>query len=155
MSRRLIAADLYGIAPPVPTPVTADDTVDTRAVRTMIQHLLQGGVTGVVPLGGTGEYGSLSREQRVRMVATCADAVGERVPTIAGILDPGFHDACASGRAFAEAGADALLVVTPYYTTPHPAWHTRLLPAAMPTSRRSRSSFTRSRIAPVSRSILK
>ena len=129
MNRRLTAADLYGIAPPVPTPTTADDTVDTRAVRAMIGYLLQGGVNGIVPLGGTGESGSLSREQRVRIVAACADAVGGRVPIIAGILDPGFHDAYASGVEFAAAGADALMVVTPYYTTPTQARDPRLLPA--------------------------
>jgi 4-hydroxy-tetrahydrodipicolinate synthase len=40
------------------------------------------------------------------------------VPVIAGVLDPGFHDALAAGRSFADAGAAALMVVTPYYTTP-------------------------------------
>ena len=40
------------------------------------------------------------------------------VPVIAGVLDPGFHDALQAGQAFADVGVDALMVLTPYYTTP-------------------------------------
>jgi 4-hydroxy-tetrahydrodipicolinate synthase len=118
MSKRLTAADLHGICPAIPTPVKADDSVDRRAVGVLIDYLLKGGVDGVVPLGGTGEFASLSHEQRVRMVAACAQAAAGRAPVIAGILHPGYYDALAAGKAFAEAGADALMVLTPYYTTP-------------------------------------
>jgi len=118
MNKPLTAADLHGIYPAIPTPTTAEETVDKRAVRALIDYLLQGGVNGVVPLGGTGEFCSLPHEQRVRMVAACAEAAGGQVPIIAGILHPGFHDALASGKAFVEAGADALMLLTPYYTTP-------------------------------------
>ena len=118
MKTRLAAADLSGIFPAIPTPTTADDAVDRRAVRALLNYLLRGGVTGVVPLGGTGEFPSLSHDQRVRMVTCCVEAAGGRIPVIPGVLHPGFHDSLASGKAFAEAGADALLLLTPYYTTP-------------------------------------
>lgn len=118
MTQRLTADHLRGIFPALPTPVHADDTVDADAARALVRHVLAAGVAGVVPVGGTGEYGALAREQRVRMVAACAEAAGGRAPVIPGVLDPGYHDALAAGRAFAEAGADALMVVTPYYTTP-------------------------------------
>ncbi len=118
MNRRLAAADLRGIFAVPPTPTTGDDVVDPRAVRVLVDYLLEGGVSGVVALGGTGEYCSLSQEQRVRMVGLCTEAAEGRVPTIAGILDPGYHDAIASGAAFAAAGADAVLLLTPYYTNP-------------------------------------
>lgn len=104
--------------PAVPTPVHADDTIDETAARAQVDYLLKGGVNGIVPLGGTGEYCSLSREQRVRMVAATSAAAEGRVPILAGILDPGYHDAFESGKAFAGAGADALMLLTPYYTTP-------------------------------------
>jgi 4-hydroxy-tetrahydrodipicolinate synthase len=112
---------LSGILPAIPTPVRADDTIDTAATRQLIGYLLERGIDGLVPLGGTGEYGSLSREERLKMLQVCVETVGGRVPVIPGVLDPGFADALSAGKAFAAAGADALMVLTPYYTNPTPA----------------------------------
>ena len=118
MNTRLTAAGLRGIFPAIPTPVGADDRIDEAAARAQMALVLAGGASGVVPLGGTGEYGALRREERVRMVRICAEAAGGRIPVVAGVLDPGYYDVLAAGAAFAEAGADALMVLTPYYTTP-------------------------------------
>ncbi|TFY99413.1 4-hydroxy-tetrahydrodipicolinate synthase [Ramlibacter henchirensis] len=118
MTQRLTAARLRGIFPAIPTPVTAEDRIDEAATRQLMAYLLEQGIDGVVPLGGTGEYGALPREERVRMAGVCAEAAGGRIPVVAGILDPGFHDALSAGKAFAAAGVDALMVLTPYYTTP-------------------------------------
>jgi 4-hydroxy-tetrahydrodipicolinate synthase len=118
MTTRLTAADLRGIFPAIPTPVRADDTIDEQATRALLRHLLPQGISGVVPIGGTGEYGALPFDERVRMTALCVDEAAGRVPIIPGVLDPGFHDALHAGRAFADAGASALMVLTPYYTTP-------------------------------------
>lgn len=112
------ATRLRGVLPAIPTPVHADDTIDVAATRTLIAYLLQQGIDGLVPLGGTGEYGALARAERAKMAALCVEAVGGRVPVVPGVLDPGYHDAMESGRAFADAGVDALMVVTPYYTNP-------------------------------------
>jgi 4-hydroxy-tetrahydrodipicolinate synthase len=109
---------LEGIFPAIPTPVHADGTLDAGATRTLLSYLLEKKVSGIVPLGGTGEYGALARDERVKMARLCAEMVEGRVPVIAGILDPGFHDALQAGKAFAAAGVDALMVVTPYYTNP-------------------------------------
>ena len=118
MTTPLHAAQLRGIFPALPTPVRTDDSVDEAAARALMRHVMPTGVAGVVPIGGTGEYGALPREERVRMTAICAEEAAGRLPVIAGVLDPGLHDALAAGRSFADAGADALMVVTPYYTTP-------------------------------------
>ena len=112
------ASNLRGIFPAIPTPVKADDSVDIAATKALIGYLLKSGIDGLVPLGGTGEYGALAREERVRMAAACVEAVGGKVPVVPGVLDPGFHDALQAGKAFADVGADALMVVTPYYTNP-------------------------------------
>ncbi|BDD90736.1 4-hydroxy-tetrahydrodipicolinate synthase [Pandoraea sp. NE5] len=117
----LRSAQLKGILPAIPTPVNADDTIHTDAARALMRYLLGQGIDGVVPLGGTGEYGALSRAERVRMAELTAQEVqahGRDVPVIAGVLDPGYHDAIEAGRDFAAAGADGLLVLTPYYTNP-------------------------------------
>ena len=118
MTRALNAEQLRGILPAIPTPVTAHDTIDEGATRKLVARLVASGIDGIVPLGGTGEYGALPRAERVRMAGLVAEAVGGRVPVIAGVLDPGYHDALDAGRAFAAAGVDALMVLTPYYTTP-------------------------------------
>lgn len=112
------ASRLRGIFPAIPTPVNADDTINVPATKALMVYLLMQGIDGVLPLGGTGEYGALAREERVRMAGVCVEAVAGQVPVVLGVLDPGFHDALQAGKAFAGAGADALLVVTPYYTNP-------------------------------------
>jgi 4-hydroxy-tetrahydrodipicolinate synthase len=114
----LNASRLKGILPAIPTPVRADGSVDEQAAAKLVGHLLAGGVDGLLPLGGTGEYGALSRAARIRIASACAECVAGRVPVIAGVLDPGYHDALAAAYDFASAGVDALLVVTPYYTNP-------------------------------------
>lgn len=115
----LTAQQLSGILPALPTPVRADDSVDEGAVKALFAWLLAQGVDGAVPLGGTGEYGALSRKERVRMAALSVEALaGKKKPVIAGVLDTGFHDALQAGQDFAAAGVDGLLVLTPYYTNP-------------------------------------
>ncbi|MFT4267281.1 MAG: 4-hydroxy-tetrahydrodipicolinate synthase [Xenophilus sp.] len=116
--KQLTASDLRGIIPAIPTPVHADDNINVGATQALLNYLLDQGIDGVLPLGGTGEYGALSREQRVHMARTTVETVAGRVPVIPGVLDPGYHDAMEAGKAFAAAGADALLVLTPYYTNP-------------------------------------
>jgi 4-hydroxy-tetrahydrodipicolinate synthase len=114
----LTANKLSGILPPVPTPVQADDRVDVAAVKALFAWLLKQGIDGVVPLGGTGEYGALPRAERNRMAGLSVKAMAGKGPVIAGVLDTGFHDALQAGREFASEGVDGLLVLTPYYTNP-------------------------------------
>ncbi|MET4579301.1 4-hydroxy-tetrahydrodipicolinate synthase [Ottowia thiooxydans] len=110
--------NLKGIYSALPTPVHADGVVHADAVRTMVRRQVEAGSAGLVPIGGTGEYGALSGTQREAMVRHTAEASAGRLAVIAGILDPGYADALAAGRRMAAAGADALMVVTPYYTNP-------------------------------------
>ncbi|WP_454019730.1 4-hydroxy-tetrahydrodipicolinate synthase [Azospirillum sp. Marseille-Q6669] len=114
----LDATKLRGILPATPTPVTADGTIDVAASKALFSWLNRQGIDGVVPLGGTGEYGALARAERNRFAALTVEAMAGRKPVIAGVLDTGYHDALAAGRDFAAAGVDGLLVLTPYYTNP-------------------------------------
>lgn len=119
----LKAQDLHGILPAIPTPVRTDDTLDEGALAALFGWLLKQGIDGVVPLGGTGEYGALARAERIRTVRLSVEAMNGKGskgqgPVIAGVLDTGFHDALQATRDFAEVGADAALVLTPYYTNP-------------------------------------
>lgn len=117
----ITSSQLRGVFVALPTPIHADGSVHAEAVRTMVRRQLDAGTTGLVPIGGTGEYGALSVAQREAMVRFTAEASERRMPVVAGILDPGYPDALAAGRRMAAAGADALMVVTPYYTNPSPA----------------------------------
>ncbi len=114
----LSAQQLRGVLPAIPTPVNADDSINIDAARALTRYLLKQGVDGFVPLGGTGEYGALARAERVRMAELAVSEVAGAVPVIPGVLDPGYHDALQAGKEFAAAGADGLLVLTPYYTNP-------------------------------------
>lgn len=114
----LTADRLRGIFPALPTLVRDDDSVDEAAVGALFAWLQQQGVDGVVPLGGTGEYGALARRERQRMAALSVAAMAGKGPVIAGVLDTGFYDALQAGKEFAAEGVDALLVLTPYYTNP-------------------------------------
>lgn len=112
------AQQLRGIFPAIPTPVNGDGSIHVEGARSLMQYLLRQGIDGVVPLGGTGEYGALSRAERVRMAEITVQEAAGRIPVIAGVLDPGYYDAMQAGQELAAAGADALLVLTPYYTNP-------------------------------------
>ncbi len=111
-------SQLRGIFPALVTPVNTDDTINEQAAENLFAWLKKQGVDGVVPLGGTGEYGSLSQRARVRFVELATKAFGGDIPIVPGVLDTGFYDAMGSACDFANAGADALLVITPYYTNP-------------------------------------
>lgn len=114
----LNSSQLSGILPAIPTPVGDGDRIDAGAVKALLQRLLAQGIDGVLPLGGTGEYGALSRVERNRMAALTVQTMSGRGPVIAGVLETGFHDAMQSGKEFAGEGVDAVLLVTPYYTSP-------------------------------------
>jgi 4-hydroxy-tetrahydrodipicolinate synthase len=110
--------DIHGINAALPTPMQADGTVDEAQLRRLVTYLLDSGIHGIVPVGGTGEYTALSPAERLRVVEVTVEAVAGRVPVMAGILSPGFGEAVAAGKDFTKAGADALMVVTPFYVTP-------------------------------------
>lgn len=118
MTQRISSQVLKGIFPALATPVTADGQIDAGALKALLSHLKGSGISGTVPLGGTGEYGAVSRSERARMVSLVREHLDEKLPVIAGVLDPGYYDAMDAGKALAAAGADALMVLTPYYTTP-------------------------------------
>ncbi|MFT4191330.1 MAG: 4-hydroxy-tetrahydrodipicolinate synthase [Comamonas sp.] len=107
-----------GILTALPTPLDADFDVDLPPLAAHIQRLAQAGTAGVVPLGGTGEYTSLSAAQRLRVVESSLEAANGALHVIPGILSPGLGDAVANAQAFVRAGARALMVVTPYYFRP-------------------------------------
>lgn len=107
-----------GILTAIPTPLNADLTLNVESLTLHIQHLLGTPTDAIIPLGGTGEYTSLSFAERMQVVECAVAAGGGKLPIIPGILSPGIGDAVDNAKAFMSAGADALMVVTPYYFRP-------------------------------------
>jgi len=97
------------------TPVS-DDTgeIDETALRAYAAFLVEEGAHGLFPCGSTGEFPSLSRRQRRSVVETVADVAGD-VPVLAGCGDTSLEAVCGLVDDAAAAGADAAVVVTPYY----------------------------------------
>jgi len=109
---------LTGMFPAFPTPFDTHGAVDVDRLRSLVDTLIDGGASGLVPVGGTGEYTALSPAERTLVVRTTVDAARGRVPVVAGVVSPGYAEAIDAGKAFVDAGAAALLLVTPFYVTP-------------------------------------
>jgi 4-hydroxy-tetrahydrodipicolinate synthase len=109
---------IEGILPAFPTPTTDAGDVDEAGLRKLVEFLIANGVSGLVPMGGTGEFTAMSPAARARVVAITAEVAARQVPVVAGILSPGFAEALQTGRDFTHAGADALMLIAPFYVTP-------------------------------------
>jgi 4-hydroxy-tetrahydrodipicolinate synthase len=94
------------------------DSVDERAFRDLVDWQIAEGTNGLVPVGTTGESPTLSHEEHKLVVEWCVDQANGRVPVIAGAGSNSTAEAVDFARHAEEAGADALLVVTPYYNKP-------------------------------------
>ncbi|MBS0534586.1 MAG: 4-hydroxy-tetrahydrodipicolinate synthase [Proteobacteria bacterium] len=92
--------------------------VDEKAFRDLIDWQISEGTSGLVPVGTTGESPTLSHEEHHRVVEICIDQAKGRVPVIAGAGSNSTDEAVDLARHAEKAGADAVLVVTPYYNKP-------------------------------------
>jgi 4-hydroxy-tetrahydrodipicolinate synthase len=92
--------------------------VDAKAFQRLVEWQIDQGTHGLVPVGTTGESPTLSHEEHKRVIELCIEAAGGRVPVIAGTGSNCTSEAVALTRHAKEAGADGVLVVTPYYNKP-------------------------------------
>lgn len=93
-------------------------TLDEEAYQRLIAFQLKEGTRGLIPIGSTGEAATLSSEERFRTVQCAVKAAGGKVPVIAGAGSFSTEDTIAQVGRARDAGADAALVVTPYYNRP-------------------------------------
>lgn len=99
------------------TPFDADDDFDADALASHVETIVDAGLDGIVPCGTTGEFASLTDEERRTAVETTVEAANGRVPVIAGAADTTVSGVRDRLRFAAEAGADAGLITLPYYHT--------------------------------------
>jgi len=104
---------MNGVAAPLVTPFTEDGDLDEPALSDLVGWLEDRGIDFLVPCGSTSEAELLTAEERVRVIETVADAAS--VPLLAGTGSPGYRETERATAAAAAAGADAALVVTPFY----------------------------------------
>ena len=95
-----------------------DNQIDEQSFRSFIDFQINEGIHGVVPVGTTGESPTLSHDEHKNAVEICIDQVSKRVPVIAGTGSNNTEEAIDLTIHAQEAGADAALVVTPYYNKP-------------------------------------
>ncbi|MGC8788083.1 MAG: 4-hydroxy-tetrahydrodipicolinate synthase, partial [Anaerolineae bacterium] len=106
-----------GIFPALVTPFRDGRAIDEAAYRSLIRFVLPH-VNGVVPVGTTGEFVYLTEEEKRQAIAIALDEVGGRVPVVAGTGCASTRDTVALTRYAKDAGAQAALVVAPYYLKP-------------------------------------
>jgi len=93
-------------------------SIDEQAFRRLVEWQITEGTNGLVPVGTTGESPTLSHEEHRQVVEWCIDQAQERVPVVAGAGSNSTREAVELAQHAEEAGADAVLVVTPYYNKP-------------------------------------
>ncbi|RDK02983.1 dihydrodipicolinate synthase family protein [Paraburkholderia lacunae] len=101
------------------TPFTADGQhVDVPALRKLVNWQIEEGIHGLIPLGSTGEFLSLKDSERIEVAQTVIDAAAGRVPVLLGTGMEWTDDAIARSREAQELGADGVMVIPPFYSTP-------------------------------------
>jgi 4-hydroxy-tetrahydrodipicolinate synthase len=100
------------------TPMQADGSLDLKAFSDFVEWQITEGTQGLIPVGTTGESPTLTHTEHNQVVEACIAAAKGRVPVIAGTGSNSTAEAIGLTRHAKEAGADAALVVTPYYNKP-------------------------------------
>jgi 4-hydroxy-tetrahydrodipicolinate synthase len=108
---------LEGIWTPIPTPLTKQGKIDQEATRKLVDFHIEAGIDGLLPLGTSGEFALLSREERSVLVKTVVDQTDNRVPVVAGVSDPSIENVIQLSADAKKAGADAVIATPPYYFT--------------------------------------
>ncbi len=107
-----------GSMPALVTPFAEDGSLDETAFRDLVEWQIAEGSHGLVPVGTTGESPTLTHAEHKRVVEICVETAAGRVPVIAGAGSNNTVEAIDLARFAQSAGADGILVVTPYYNKP-------------------------------------
>lgn len=108
----------HGVFTAMVTPFTDKDNLDTDALKRMIDFQIESGISGLVPCGTTGESPTLSHDEHDRVIQLTVEYTAGRVPVIAGTGSNSTTEAIRLSRHAQCVGADAVLLVNPYYNKP-------------------------------------
>ena len=114
-------ATISGVITAMATPFTEDHALDLEAARRLSRHLVENGSHGLVVAGTTGESPTLSDAEKLSLLEAVKEEVGDQATIICGTGSNDTHHSVELTRAACRGGADAALVVTPYYNKPNAA----------------------------------
>lgn len=106
-----------GVMVPLVTPLNRAGDVDKAAFKKLVEHVIAGGATGLMPTAGTGEGVGLTRKQRYDAVEVCVEVSSGRYPVVPGMILPGLGDCIEYTNEYKRIGADGVMLLTPYYTS--------------------------------------
>jgi len=106
---------LHGVFPYLVSPIDAQGRIATDVLGKLCVDLVGAGVHGLTPLGSTGEFAYLSREQRSAVVKGTIEAADGRVPVVAGVASTATADAVAQAKEYQKLGADGILAILEAY----------------------------------------
>lgn len=108
-------AGFHGVFPYLVSPIDARGEVKAPVLARLCDDLIAAGVHGLTPLGSTGEFAYLSREQRRRVVEVVVEAAKGRVPVVAGVASTTIADAVSQARDYRDIGVDGILAILEAY----------------------------------------
>jgi 4-hydroxy-tetrahydrodipicolinate synthase len=100
------------------TPFDEEGALDEARLRRFVDWQIEGGVQGLIPLGSTGEFLSLTRKERDRVGAIVVEQAAGRVPVLIGTASEWTDEAVSLAKEAERVGADGIMVVPPYYSSP-------------------------------------
>jgi len=112
-------AQFHGSIPALVTPFKEDGALDEKGFADHVNWVIEQGSHGVVPVGTTGESPTLTHEEHKRVVEIAVEVTNGRVPVIAGAGSNNTAESVSYAQHAKKVGADAVLVVTPYYNKPN------------------------------------
>jgi len=107
--------DFHGVFPYLVSPIDTQGRILTDVLARLTDDLIKAGVHGLTPLGSTGEFAYLTREQRTVVIQTTIEAANKRVPVIAGVASTSSADAAEQARRYQALGADGILAILEAY----------------------------------------
>jgi len=107
--------EFHGVFPYLVSPIDSSGRIATDVLGRLASDLIKAGVHGLTPLGSTGEFAYLTREQRQTLVQATIEAASKRVPVVAGVASTSTADAVEQAKSYQRLGADGILAVLEAY----------------------------------------
>jgi 4-hydroxy-tetrahydrodipicolinate synthase len=108
-------SDFHGVYPYLVSPIDAQGRILGDVLQRLANDLIAAGVHGLTPLGSTGEFAYLTREQREAVVRATIEAAAKRVPVVAGVASTSTADAVAQAKRYQSLGVDGILAILEAY----------------------------------------
>lgn len=110
--------DVNGVMTALITPFTPEGAVDEKGLKVLIDRQIEAGIKGICVVAGSGEYVNLTKEEREKVVKLSVQYADHRIYVISGVFEANTASAVESAKMAERNGADAVLVLTPYYNKP-------------------------------------